>query len=116
MDFCHLGNEQMGCLMYLARLETRHFDFWAFDSSEDGAVEQLRLAWLQHRKKSGAVLTWDWLKDDVCTMFIRSGDTFVNRELWLSCDTPNAYPPLSECGECEGVFEGDTCPCEKEII
>jgi hypothetical protein len=108
--------------MYLANLETANFSFFTFANTREEAISQLKSVWLQHRQLTGATYSWEDIKDDVWAQFFRSGDTYTDRELTHSLDTPaDPYPQLEECEECFEVIEGfgfcsdcERCRCHGE--
>jgi hypothetical protein len=51
---------------WMAHLETRYFEFWAFGETKAHAMEVMKKTWAQHkRNRPGATYTWAELKGDV---------------------------------------------------
>lgn len=51
--------------MILATLSTSNFDFTALGTDQGHAERIMRGAWAEHRRQTGAWLTWADLADDV---------------------------------------------------
>ena len=73
--------------MYIAKLETHHFEFLTIGDTEKDAVEMMKRAWARHRKRTGATFTWAEIEDSVWVLFVRLGDTFLNGDLERSGNT-----------------------------
>lgn len=72
--------------MIIAHLETRHFSFSAYGSTEEEARNLLRRAWDKHRQYSPEIWTWEELEleEDVWCQFVRLGDVYRDNQLLIS--------------------------------
>ena len=51
--------------IWLAHLQTTNFDFYLVADSEEILWIELEQAWLDHAKKTGAICTWEEIKDSI---------------------------------------------------
>lgn len=62
--------------VHLATLETTNFTFQAIGATEVEAVEAIRKGWNKHARRTGAVIRFDDLRDDVNVIVMQSGRAY----------------------------------------
>ena len=67
--------------LWLAALETRHFEFWAFGETKAHAMEVMEGAWAQHKRsiQPHASYTWAELEGDVCVNEYNTGCGYTDK-------------------------------------
>lgn len=67
--------------LWMAHLETRHFEFWAFGETKEQALEVMKGTWLQHKKRHPfATFTWAELQRDVYVAEYHAGRGYTDKE------------------------------------
>lgn len=71
--------------IYVGRIETRHFSFESYAESQAGAYHLLKHAWIEHRKQSGAVLTFEelWKGGDAYVEPVEIGHAYRDHQLLI---------------------------------
>tara|TARA_Y100000004_G_scaffold159052_1_gene185708 strand:- start:405 stop:632 length:228 start_codon:yes stop_codon:yes gene_type:complete len=71
--------------MFIARAETRNFDFMAAGNTAEQALDALRCGWIRHAEATGATIPVDEIIEDAWVGEINPGMCIFERDFVL-CD------------------------------
>lgn len=95
--------------VWIAQLDTRHFDFLAVDKTEDLAREAMKQTWIKHRNsipevERHLVHTWEQIKGDVSCSEFEIGGGYRDYHKVVEPIIPRG-PDTMECDLCGQWFD-----------